>query len=40
MNRCSNKVLDVSGAKTINGTNIQIYSSNNSNAQKFGFKKI
>ena len=35
----SNKVLDIAGGKTTNGTNIQIYTSNGTNAQKFGFRK-
>jgi hypothetical protein len=33
-------VLDVSGGKTQNGTNIQVYSWNNSNAQKFCLVRI
>ena len=34
----SNKVLDVSGASTDNGANVQIYSKNNSNCQKLEIK--
>ena len=36
----STMVLDVSGASTANGANIQLYTSNNTNAQKFIVKKL
>lgn len=35
----SNKVIDVKDAKTINGTNVQLYSSNGTNAQKWYVKQ-
>ena len=39
INRCSRKVLDLAGGKTANKTNVQIYTSNNSAAQRFKLKK-
>nr|WP_255289319.1 Tc toxin subunit A [Bacillus cereus] len=35
-----NMVLDVKGAKTNNGTNIQVYKRNGTNAQKFKLKPV
>ena len=34
------KALDVAGAETVDGTNIQIFESNGTNAQKFRFEKV
>ena len=40
ISRCNGLALDVVGAFTSNGTNIQIYSFNGTKAQKFHFKAI
>lgn len=39
-NQKSGKVLDVASASTANGANVQVYSANGTNAQRFSFKTV
>ena len=38
--KLTNSYLDIAGNETVNGTNVQVYTGNTSNAQKFKFKEL
>ena len=38
--KCANLYIDVAGNQTVNGTNVQVYTGNTSNAQQFKFKEL